>query len=289
MACRKAAFLKIKCPLGTLINKWGGPVRHKLLSSLAVICSVGGAHLASAADMALKAPPVAAVAPTTVYNWAGWYAGGNVGYGWGGPSDPNVSFVDPGVAVGFAGYFGIGGNVTPDLHPAGVIGGGEVGYNWTLTPSWVAGLVADFQGSGIKGSATNSVSPPLSVLSNQTNSEQIDWFGTVRAKLGYAQNNWLFYATGGLAYGRVETSGSFAIPPVLNLTGSNSATNVGWAAGGGFDYGLTSNWIVGVEYLYVDLGRVSYTEVEPTVVPSTLTINNRATAQIVRASLDYKF
>ena len=46
------------------------------------------------------------------------------------------------------------------------------------------------------------------VTSIQTNSEHIDWFGTVRAKLGFAQNNWLLYGTGGLAYGQVSTSGS---------------------------------------------------------------------------------
>ena len=100
-------------------------MRHKLLSSLAVICSLGGAHSALAADMATKAPP-APIAPAAAYNWAGWYVGGNIGYGWGGSSDPNVSFVDPGAAVGFAGYFAAGGNVTPNLHPIGVVGGGEV-------------------------------------------------------------------------------------------------------------------------------------------------------------------
>jgi outer membrane immunogenic protein len=261
-------------------------VRHKLLSSLAVICSLGGAHSALAADMATKAPP-APIAPAAAYNWAGWYVGGNIGYGWGGSSDPNVSFADPGAAIGFAGYFAAGGNVTPDLHPTGVIGGGQVGYNWTLTPSWVGGLVADFQGSGIKSSATNTFVPIA--VTNQSNSEQIDWFGTVRAKLGYTQNNWLLYATGGLAYGRVESSGSFVFPGVVTLTGSNNATNVGWAAGAGLDYALTSNWIVGVEYLYVDLGHVSYTESTPAFPGSTLTINNRAETQIVRASLDYKF
>jgi outer membrane immunogenic protein len=265
-------------------------VKRKLLSILAVTFAAVGAQAALAADMALKAP--VPPAPTAGYNWAGWYAGGNIGYGWGTASDPNLSFFDPaGIGfINFASYFGAGGNVTPDPKPRGVIGGGQIGYNWTLTPQWVGGLVADFQGSGIRGSQINTVTPTGFVTSNQTNSEQIDWFGTVRAKLGYAQNNWLLYGTGGLAYGRVATSGSFVAPTAgLNFTGSNNTTKIGWAAGAGLDYGLTSNWIVGVEYLYVDLGHVSYIEAQPALTPSSLTITNRAAAQIVRASLDYKF
>ena len=194
--------------------------------------------------------------------------------------------------VGFATYYAAGGNVIPDLKPRGVIGGGQIGYNWTLTPSWIGGLVADFQGSGIKASQTNTVTPvALPVTSNQINSERIDWFGTVRAKLGYAQNNWLLYGTGGLAYGRVATSGGIAFPGIVTFNGSDNSTKVGWAAGAGLDYGLTSNWIVGVEYLYVDLGRVSYTETTQlaAVQTSSLTISNRAAAQIIRATLDYKF
>lgn len=266
-------------------------MRCKLLSLLAVTFSLGGGHLACAADLPFKAP----IQPQPLaYNWAGWYVGGNVGYGWGSKSDPGLSFVDPGAGVGFAGYFAAGGNVTPDLKPSGVIGGGQIGFNWMMNPNWVAGLVTDFQGSGMKASATNTVSPGGFFPSSQFNSEDINWFGTLRAKLGYAQNNWLIYGTGGLAYGQVATSGSFNIPagPYF-ATGSNTSTDVGWAAGAGLNYGLTTNWIVGVEYLYVDLGRSSYTETQPVVLPGTagssVTISNRAESQIVRGTLDYKF
>ena len=270
-------------------------MRGRLLSLLALTSSLGGTQILWAADMPLKAPVVAP--PSAEYNWAGWYAGGNIGYGWGSSSDPGISIFDPinpGTGfpyIGFASYFASGGNVIADLKPTGMIGGGEIGFNWTLAPAWVAGLVTDFQGSGMKNGVTNTVTPPVlgAITTNQSNSEQIDWFGTFRAKVGYAQNNWLLYGTGGLAYGHVATSGSFVSVGILDFTGSNSTTRVGWAAGAGLDYGLTSNWVVGVEYLYVDLGDVSYTETQPAVAPSTLTISNHATAQIARASLDYKF
>ena len=262
-------------------------MRNKLSTLLAVLISIGAAHVARAADMAMKAPPPPQPAS---YNWAGWYAGGNIGYGWGVPSDPGVSFVDPGPTIGFGAYFAGGGNVTPNLKPSGVIGGGQIGYNWMLTPNWVGGLVADFQGSAMKSSASNTVTVGPTTT-NQANSENIDWFGTVRAKLGVAQNNWLLYATGGLAYGRISTSGNFVIPPgtAVNFNGSNATTNAGWTAGVGLNYGLTSNWILGVEYLYVDLGHVSHTELQPAFPAVSLTVNNHAAANIVRASLDYKF
>lgn len=244
---------------------------------------------AGAADMPTKVP----VAPVALYNWGGWYVGGNVGYGWGANSDPAVSFTDPGPCApcaGYAGYFAAGGNVTPDIQQKGVIGGLQLGYNWMASPNWVAGLVTDLQASGLKASATNTVTPPGFIVSNQTNNVQTDWFGTFRAKLGFAQNNWLLYASGGVAYGRVKTSGNFTFPTYPAMwAGSNSTTKAGWAAGAGVDYGLTSNWTIGVEYLYIDLGRVSYTDTGPIAPASTLTIANRAAINITRATLNYKF
>ena len=77
----------------------------------------------------------------------------------------------------------------------------------------------------------------------------------------------------------------------LNYAGSVSTTKAGWAAGAGLDYGLTRNWTVGAEYLYVDLGRVSYTDTSTNgLAPlTTFTISNRAAANIARVTLNYKF
>jgi outer membrane immunogenic protein len=249
----------------------------KFIALAAAIAAFGSVNSANAADMPTKAP-VYKAAPMATYNWAGWYVGGNVGYGWGTNSNPNVTFVD-GSGIGVAPYFALGGNVMPSVQQKGVIGGLQLGYNWMLSPTWVVGLVTDFQASGMKASGTNVVTPPAAATSTQTNSLQTDWFGTFRAKLGLAQNNWLFYGTGGLAYGQVKSSGIWA---------ANIGVNY---AGAGIDYGITPNWTVGVEYLYVDLGHVSYTDVSTNgVAPlTTFTISNHATANIARATLNYKF
>lgn len=248
---------------------------------LATVAAIGFASVAFAGDMPKKAP---------VYNWTGFYVGGNVGYGWGVNSNSNVTFVDDSV-IGLAGYFRAGGNVMPSVQQKGAIGGLQFGYNWVLSPTWVIGLVADLQASDMKASATNTVTPPGRPTSNQSNSLETDWFGTVRAKVGFAQNNWLFYGTGGLAYGQVKASGFWNVPAVpFNFAGSVSTTRAGWAAGAGIDYGFTRNWTIGVEYLHVDLGGVSYTDTSTNGIATltTLTISNRAAANIARATLNYK-
>ncbi len=234
--------------------------------------------------------PVYKAAPVLMYNWAGWYFGGNIGYGWGRNSDPSVTFNDDS-GIGLAGYYAAGGNVVPNVRQRGVIGGLQLGYNWQSN-NFVYGLVTDFQASGMKASGTNTVTPPGFVNSSQANGVETNWFGTFRAKLGVAQNNWLLYATGGLAYGQVKSSGSFvAINGCCSYAGSVSSTRGGWAAGAGLDSSLTPNWTIGVEYLYVDLGRVSYTETTTQALNplTTITVSNRAAANIARATLNYKF
>ena len=223
--------------------------------------------------------------------------GGNIGYGWGVDSDPETTVVDGGLG-GLSQFVAGGGIQTPNLRPKGVIGGGQIGYNWQAAPNWVFGIEADFQASAMKDSATVTVDLPDLAQSNQSNSMRIDWFGTVRGKLGYAANNWLFYATGGLAYGRIEASGSNVFPttlPLIGFAGSTEETKAGWAAGAGIDWGIAPNWIVGVQYLYIDLGRVSFTEtaINPAASPglpgTSFTVSNRAAANIARVSVNYKF
>ena len=138
---------------------------------------------AAAADLYGKAPAFAA-APFNGYNWNGAYVGVNLGYQWGkvtnwGSTEPN-----------------------------GVMGGGQIGYNWQYG-QFVFGAEADLQGSGAEDTfAAYKFSNP--------------WFGTVRGRAGYAMNNVLAYATGGLAYGggRVDF-GAF----------SESQTHLGWTIG----------------------------------------------------------
>lgn len=263
-------------------------MKSSLIAGAAVLTLV--AAPAFAADLPVKA---LAKAPAA-YNWTGGYVGGNVGYGWGSDTgDRWDSFVDqPG--VGIAPYFALGGNVLPGVKPSGIVGGAQVGYNWQAAPNWVWGLVADIQASDMRASASSTVTPPLSALSVHSNTSRIDWFGTVRGRVGYAASNWLFYGTGGVAYGGVKSALAFncitCTPPTI-WAGSNSSTQVGWAAGAGIEVGLTANWTVGVEYLHFDLGSISTTAL-PDTAPAfgtSVTASSKFAGDIVRATLNYKF
>ena len=72
----------------------------------------------------------------------------------------------------------------------------------------------------------------------------MDWFGTLRLRGGYAAGNWLFYGTGGLAYGHVKYSYSNTNMPfggAVIVAVSDSNIETGWTAGGGVEYGW-NNW-----------------------------------------------
>jgi outer membrane immunogenic protein len=265
-------------------------MRRASIGLFAAVSTVAFAQIASAADMPVKAAPL--MPAPAMYNWSGWYIGGNVGYGWSRDTGAGfTSFTDPG-GFGAASYFADGGNVLPGTKPKGVIGGAQIGYNWQISPIWVLGVVADIQASGMKDSQS-AVTPPVVVTSTETNESKITWFGTARVKAGWAQNNWLFYGTGGLAYGGLKNATTFncagCSPPHL-FAGSSSQTRAGWTVGAGVDYGLSRNWTVGAEYLYFDLGSISTTATLVTgTVPATFTSNAKFAGSIARVTFNYKF
>ena len=277
---------------------------------------------ASAADMALKAPPAPAV-----FSWAGFYGGGNVGYSWGSSSNNwNMSAANIGGAAACppaANTVCVTGADSDRLN--GVIGGIQIGYNWQ-TGRYVFGIETDFDGTGQRGSETfNAVNggafivAPAPVVAAY--SEKLLWLGTLRGRVGIAADRTFFYATGGLAYGEVRNSGSATIaginvpglagppctftPPAAGTcplaNWSNTAVRTGWALGGGIEQALPGNWSVRLEYLFVDLGRVNTAFATlpgcfggtgaacSPVVAGAGTINSLITDSLLRAGLNYKF
>ena len=138
---------------------------NKALLAMTAASFAVAAGTASAADLPRSSAPYYSPPPPVVYNWAGFYAGANLGYEW--------------------------GKVTNSAgNPSGLLGGVQGGYNWQ-NGQWVFGIETDLQITG----ADDTFAPWK--FSNP-------WFGTLRGRVGYAMNNILFYGTGGLGYGELK-------------------------------------------------------------------------------------
>ena len=290
-----------------------------VVGSVALMATI--AAPAMAADMPVKAPLAPAASP---YSWTGFYAGGNIGYSWG-RSASSLSFVDA-----TSGAILSASDAKFDLN--GVIGGVQIGRNWQ-TNNWVWGLEADFQGSGQKGSGSAACAggslaggvpgfsgactaghigdtAPFDVAAlpvTSTLEQKLDWFGTVRGRVGPTITpTILVYATGGLAYGRVNSTNTVSGTNITGAQGTNtftltpvaasfsdSSTKIGWTLGAGLEGVLSGNWTGKIEYIYVDLGTVSGAFATPIVTTSGAFLvsrfSSRITDNILRVGVNYKF
>jgi outer membrane immunogenic protein len=250
----------------------------KFLLSTVAIAMLSTA--ASAADLDVAPEPI-------IDNWAGWYAGLNVGHGF--ANNSNVSIRNE-----YDDFIGEAPNgpasVSPlefspyqrlDHEASGFFGGGQVGYNWQSN-EFVYGLEGDFQFSDIDGTDRSrdrggfiDMLPPseaqdLAPLNGNgfdgrhtTARQKLKWFSTVRGRFGVAPTEYLmFYATAGLAFGQIKNNvniegemAPFAYGYGYNYSASSSKTKVGWTIGFGNELKVSENVSLKFEYLYLDLGK----------------------------------
>jgi outer membrane immunogenic protein len=244
---------------------------HKpLCGAIAIIALIGTP--AFAADMAVKAPPPPP-APTCV--WCGWYVGVNGGYGESANTDNVVFFTSTGFTLPYAGLRAKGGFV-----------GGQAGYNWQ-SGAFVYGIEADIDGSWLKDSFNNQ---PDGFGDFANAHRNIDYFGTVRARLGYAFDHFLVYGTGGFAYGRVDNQ-IFGFNPGATADFDRSDTEVGFTVGGGLEYAVARAWSLKLEYQYIDLGHYTlFAHVFPLSIGETIVTNKIDNSfNTIRLGLNYQF
>jgi outer membrane immunogenic protein len=184
--------------------------------------------LASAGFLTALAAPAFAADPMAVrmtepgFDWTGYYAGLQAGYGWG-QSDITGTEGEP-------------FSTSPDLD--GGFAGGHVAGLWQFDQA-VIGAEAELNYARING--TTVLGPPGNDFGTD-----IKWFGSVNAKAGYAMDRLLVYGIGGVAFAGIETSQA----PDF----SSTSTHVGWTVGAGIDYALTDKFVVGAQYRYYDFG-----------------------------------
>src|SRR3984893_12552792 len=239
-------------------------------------------------------PPPVYPPPAPIFTWTGFYVGIDGGYG-GGVVDADTIFVQP----PFPGFPGSVFTLHTSNRTGGVIAGGQVGYNYQLPNNIVVGLESDAQWSDVKESEHERAASALFGIPGETLRFTdlrigMDWFGTTRLRLGYALGRFLPYITGGVSYGQVTLSASqFLSVPVFGqpgtASGSASSTHAGWTAGAGAEYAVTDNISLKTEYLFVQLGGVSGSEVGfPPPGAGSFKTGTLGT-HIVRAGLNWRF
>ena len=199
-----------------------------LLSSVAFLGLASGAM---AADLPSRMAPAPApmIAAVPVFTWTGFYAGVNAGYGWNSNSNNNTVLV-PGIGLVDVGSGGDDG---------GFVGGGQIGYNYQIG-SFVWGLEADLQWADRGGNNGNVLVPGVGVV-NLGNGNNSDWFGTVRARAGFAFDRFLVYATGGFAFSDNNSGGTCSVGAFAFDCGSGG-DSTGWTVGGGVEWAMPVNW-----------------------------------------------
>jgi outer membrane immunogenic protein len=238
-------------------------MKLRLTSVLASLLVVGGLQAAAAADMAVKykAPPI--VAP--IYNWTGFYIGGNVGGAWNDSRDdvyPTGCFLTS-VTCGGGPALNPLRSDSVRLNGSGFVGGGQAGYNWQRD-RWVFGVEGDINYNGVNDSSFINRPVGLPLIGNYIHSEtdKLQWFGTFRGRVGVTVTpSFLIYGTGGLAFGGVKSASATSFTATADTyAGSNSDTRAGWTAGGGGEWMIAPQWSIKAEYLYIDLGKTGYAQ-----------------------------
>jgi outer membrane immunogenic protein len=204
-----------------------------------LIVGLGFAALVSApavaADIPVKAPPMAAV-----YSWTGLYIGGTFGYNNG---DLHWSFINP------------ANSPTPNpLELSGWNGGGFVGMQWQAG-NFVLGVEANGFWSDLKGW---SICPTTTFRCEAS----LDDLWTVGGRLGYVwggAGQYMTFVSGGWASAKV-TSDTITISSGA-LFDTGNARHDGWYLGGGFDFRLVGDWIAGFEYRHYQLESATHVAV----------------------------
>jgi outer membrane immunogenic protein len=225
------------------------------------VVAFAAATQAFAADLPAPAPPppqapatyIPVVAPA--YNWGGIYFGANGGYGVG-----SSKWTNPNPTFGSTGSF----------HVSGFLVGPTLGANFQWD-ALVLGIEGDLDAAWLDGNTTTGFC--LQACETKNN-----WLGTARGRIGYASDRVLFYGTGGLAFGNIETGVA---------GGFDNSNKLGWTAGAGIEAAFADNWTARAEYLFVDMQSATCSTTLNCGSPAgdSVTYNTN----LIRLGVDYKF
>lgn len=239
-----------------------------------------------------------ALAASAQEQWHGFYVGLNAGYSFGSSDVSTTTVFSP------TGYFAqssvdtINKDGVGKLSPSGFIGGATVGWNISKGKT-LFGLEGDYDYLSASDSRSVTTVYPDFSPSTYTLSQTVkaNWLATVRLRFGIAKPDMLWYLTGGAAFAGLKMSETFTdtFGP-SDQSGSKSDTRTGWTVGAGAEksLGASHKWSLKLEYLYADLGKMTFTggvlsddgDPQP---DSPFTNTAKLTENVVRLGFNYHF
>jgi outer membrane immunogenic protein len=231
---------------------------------------------ALAADMPLKTEAPFAER----FSWTGCYLGGHLGGGF-----AHKDLTDPVQLVqdSFLGAGSTTGITTVSPRPTGVVVGGQIGCDYQFASTWVVGVEGAASAATMKN--TRTVGLPLGNPDTALVKASTDFLPSVTVRLGYAVDNVLLYAKGGVALAgdKYDVTGSFAGTPFA-FEGLDN--RIGWTAGGGVDWAFSRHWSANLEYDYYQFGHGGVLMSDPINALAGI-VDAKQTVQVVKVGLNF--
>jgi outer membrane immunogenic protein len=239
-----------------------------VLAAMAAVAPARAADLPVAPAYTPATPP-----PPAIYNWSGFYIGGNVGAG---PLHDSATQTTTATAVTLPGPI--------NVNPVGLVGGAQAGFDYQFS-SVVVGAQAAWSGSNIRGNTViNATTAPPGGQERLTSA--VPWFASATGRIGYAANTLLFYVKGGGAWMHIEHVQDILIAGgALASSQAISDNRSGFTAGVGLEYALTQNLSALFEYDFYDFG--TKTENFSTTIGTPLSI--KSDLHTLTVGLNYRF
>jgi outer membrane immunogenic protein len=249
---------------------------HAAQSGALALTLCFGAISAFAADLPAPAPiPSPAYLPP-VYNWTGFYIGGNIGAGWSGLSGTNFSDT-------------LGSTFTAPTN-AQFLSGGQVGADYQFANGVVVGAEAMFDWLSNSQNAIVTATDPTGSVAANIGTSNARWLTTVSGRLGYAWDRVLLYAKGGGAWVATNSPAISVAGTPASFSSISNTTSSGYTAGFGVEWAFSGNWSARAEYAYIGLPNQTLTVAPgtPTFGGDIITFSNRNISMITGA-VNYKF
>src|ERR1700694_4828624 len=256
---------------------------RKLLFAHGAMLAVTLAGPAIAADLPLKSDEPYA-APR--FSWTSCYLGGHLGGGF-----AHKDMTDPVQLVQdtLGGADTTTGTTTVSTSPKGVVIGGQIGCDYEFASKLVIGIEGAASGSTMRGRTNVGLpagAPDIALVQANT-----DFLTSVTGRVGYAFDNVLLYAKGGVALAgdKYNVSGVTALGAGGPFNFQGLDNRLGWTVGGGVDWAFSRHWSMNVEYDYYKFGsgNVLMNEMISAGAAGAGVVDVKQTVQVVKVGVNF--